>query len=84
MEDLTKKKTYVADVERTLYDIRDEDRSSYKTAKGLTEDIVRDISAKKEEPEWMLQNGSKRSGSTTRCPCRRGDRIFRPCTWTTS
>lgn len=55
MEDLTKKKTYVADVERTLYDIRDEDRSSYKTAKGLTEDIVRDISAKKEEPEWMLQ-----------------------------
>ena len=51
MEDLTKKKTYVEDIERSLYDIRDKDRSSYKSAKGLTEDIVRDISSKKNEPE---------------------------------
>ena len=26
----------------------------YSTGKGLTEDIVREISKKKEEPEWML------------------------------
>ena len=39
-----KKKTYIEDIERTLYDIKDEDRSVYKAHSGLTEDVVRDIS----------------------------------------
>ena len=34
---MEKKKTYVEDIERTLYDIRNEDRSSYKVEQGLTE-----------------------------------------------
>ena len=55
MEDLTKKKTYVEDIERSLYDIRNEDRSLYKSAKGLTEEVVRDISKRKNDPDWMLQ-----------------------------
>lgn len=50
-----KKKTYVEDIERTLYDIKNEDRSIYKSASGLTEEVVRDISAKKNDPEWMLE-----------------------------
>ena len=48
-----KKKTYVEDIERTLYDIRNEDHSIYKSQSGLTEDVVLDISRRKHDPEWM-------------------------------
>ena len=34
-----KKKTYIDDIERTLYDITDEDHSLYKSHSGLTEDV---------------------------------------------
>ena len=36
------------------YGFYDEIESVYHTEKGLTEEIVREISRKKEEPEWML------------------------------
>lgn len=36
------------------YGFYDEIESVYHTEKGLTENIVREISKKKEEPEWML------------------------------
>lgn len=49
-----KRKTYVADVERGIYDIKDEDNFEYKTESGLTEEIVREISEEKNEPKWML------------------------------
>ena len=52
---MEKKKTYVEDIERTLYDIRNEDRSAYKTQQGLTEEIIRDISRQKHDPAWMLE-----------------------------
>ncbi len=51
---MDKKKTYVEDIERTLYDIKDADRSVYKSSAGLTEEIIRDISARKNDPDWML------------------------------
>ena len=50
-----KKKTYVEDIERALYDIKDEDHSRYKSESGLTEEIIRDISKRKNDPEWMLE-----------------------------
>lgn len=37
------------------YNFRDPDVSVFKTAAGLTEDVVRQISAMKGEPEWMLE-----------------------------
>lgn len=37
------------------YDFKDEDVSVFKTPKGLNEDIVREISRIKKEPEWMLE-----------------------------
>ncbi len=37
------------------YGFRDEDVSVYNTGKGLTEEIVREISRIKEEPEWMTE-----------------------------
>ncbi len=44
------------DVERGLYDFKDEERDEdfYKVDEGLTEEIVRQISAEKHDPDWML------------------------------
>ncbi len=49
-----KKRTYVEDIQRGVYDIKNEDKARYKTQSGLTPDIIRDISREKNEPEWML------------------------------
>lgn len=51
----TKKRSEVSDINRSIYDIKDEVSYSYKADTGLTEEIIREISAKKEEPEWMLK-----------------------------
>ena len=52
---MAKQKTFIDDIERMLYDIKNEDKALYKSQAGLTEEIVRDISAKKHDPEWMLE-----------------------------
>ena len=57
MED--RKKTYVADIERGVYDIKDEMKHKFTTEKGLTEEIVRTISEVKKEPKWMLEHRLK-------------------------
>lgn len=49
-----RKKTQVADVNRSLYDIKDKFEYSFKTD-GLNEDVIREISAQKNEPDWMLE-----------------------------
>lgn len=54
MQDEPRRRTYVADIERGVYDIKDEVHAAYSTGKGVTEEVVRKISAKKNEPEWML------------------------------
>lgn len=58
---MTKKveKTYVEDMDRGVYDIKNKFTFRSKTEKGLTEDIVRQISAEKNEPEWMLESRLK-------------------------
>ena len=50
-----KKKTYVEDIDRGIYDIYEENTAAYQVESGLTPEIVRDISGKKGEPEWMLR-----------------------------
>ena len=50
---MDKKKTFVEDIDRGLYDIKNIDRYSYKSAKGLTPEIVLAISKEKNDPEWM-------------------------------
>ena len=50
-----RKKTYVADIERGVYDIKDEGRYKYKAQKGLTPEIIKKISERKNEPEWMKE-----------------------------
>ena len=48
-----KEKTYVEDVDRSLYDFRNVDEDVYKVAEGLTPEIVAQISKEKNDPEWM-------------------------------
>ena len=50
-----KEKTVVQDVDRSLYDFRNVDEDVYKVEEGLTEDIVRQISKEKNDPEWMTE-----------------------------
>lgn len=50
-----RKKTYIADIERGVYDIKDEEHYRYKVEKGLTPEIIEKISERKNEPEWMRE-----------------------------
>lgn len=50
-----KEKTYVGGVDRSIYDIRNEDRDSYKVEEGLTPAIVEQISDEKNDPDWMRE-----------------------------
>ena len=40
---------------RRIYDITNSDEFSYKSSAGLTEEIIKAISANKGEPDWMLR-----------------------------
>ena len=50
-----REKTYVDDVDRSLYDFRNEEKDVYKVAEGLTPEIVKQISKEKNDPEWMTE-----------------------------
>ena len=54
MADL-KEKTYVEDVDRSVYDIRDEENDAYRMESGLTPEIVEKLSQEKNDPAWMQQ-----------------------------
>ncbi len=48
-----KEKTHVEDIDRSIYDIADENVDSYQVDSGLTKEIVEQISKEKNDPEWM-------------------------------
>ena len=48
-------KTYVEDLDRGIYDIKNDFKYNFKSEAGLTPDIIREISHKKDEPEWMTE-----------------------------
>ena len=50
-----RKRTQVADVDRSLYDFTKSEEGYERYDDGLTPEIVRAISEKKDEPEWMLE-----------------------------
>ncbi len=49
-----KRRSEVADVDRSLYDFVKSEEGYERFDDGLSEEIVREISAKKDEPKWML------------------------------
>ena len=48
-------KTNLEEINRNIYDIKNEDRYDFKIQKGLTSDIIEEISNQKNDPEWMKQ-----------------------------
>ena len=52
---MAKKRTEVADIDRSIYDVRDSEEGFDRLDAGLTPEIVREISERKDEPAWMLE-----------------------------
>lgn len=50
-----KEKTYVEDIDRSMYDFRNEDADAYRLNEGLSEEIILQISKEKNDPEWMKE-----------------------------
>ena len=50
-----KEKNQVADIDRSIYDIRDEEHDAYRMKEGLTPDIIDRLSNEKDDPVWMQQ-----------------------------
>ncbi|WP_428420487.1 Fe-S cluster assembly protein SufB [Paraeggerthella hominis] len=51
---MTKQRTYVDDIDRSLYDFANDETGIERLDAGLTPSIVREISERKNEPGWML------------------------------
>ena len=52
---MMKEKSIVDDIDRSVYDIRDEEHDSYRMEAGLTPEIVDKLSKEKNDPIWMQQ-----------------------------
>lgn len=50
-----KKRTEIDDMDRGIYDVKNEDTFSFKAEKGLTKETVETISREKNEPLWMKE-----------------------------
>lgn len=51
---MAKERTQVADIDRSLYDIKDSEEGFERLAEGLAPEIIEEISQRKNEPQWML------------------------------
>ena len=48
-------KTNVEEINRNIYDIKNQDDYDFKMKKGLTPEIIKEISKQKNDPEWMAE-----------------------------
>ena len=48
-------KTKLNDVDRGIYDIKNKDNYDFKIKKGLTKEIIEEISKQKNDPDWMRE-----------------------------
>ena len=48
-------KTNIEDINRNIYDFKKEDNYDYKIKKGLTKEIIEEISTLKNDPDWMRE-----------------------------
>ena len=49
-----KEKTYVEDIDRSMYEIHSDSKDYFRIEGGLNEDVIRQISKEKNDPGWML------------------------------
>ena len=52
---MDRKKTQIEDINRNIYDIYDKDGAAHQVERGLSKEIVTEISRYKNEPDWMLE-----------------------------
>ena len=50
-----KEKSQIEDIDRSVYDIRDEEHDAYRMESGLTPEIIEKLSKEKNDPVWMQQ-----------------------------
>ena len=50
-----KEKSQIGDIDRSVYDIRDEENNAYRMQEGLTPQIIERLSKEKDDPVWMQQ-----------------------------
>jgi len=50
-----KEKSQVADIDRSIYDIKDKENDAYRMEDGLTPEIIEKLSKEKGDPEWMRE-----------------------------
>ena len=48
-------KTNIEEINRNIYDIKNQDDYDFKIKKGLTPEIIKEISKQKKDPEWMAE-----------------------------
>ena len=48
-------KTKLNDIDRGVYDIKNKDNYDFKIKKGLTKEIIEEISKQKNDPDWMRE-----------------------------
>ncbi len=66
-------KTEIAEVDRSVYDIKDKVNAAFEVNSGLTAEIVEKISEEKHDPEWMREFRLKALDlPTIGCPCPHG------------
>lgn len=58
------------------YGFHDNVEPEYSTGRGLTEETVREISAAKHEPKWMLDYRLKATRFIKNCRCQNLGRIY--------
>ena len=50
-----KEKSHVEDIDRSIYDIKNEENDAYRMKSGLTPEIITKLSQEKNDPAWMQQ-----------------------------
>ena len=48
-------KTKIEEINRNIYDIKNKDEYDFKIKKGLTPEIIEEISKQKNDPDWMRE-----------------------------
>ncbi len=48
-------KTKLDEINRNIYDIKNKDEYEFKIKKGLTPEIIEEISKQKNDPDWMRE-----------------------------
>ena len=72
-------KTFVDDINRSVYDIKNEEKDAYRIKQGLTPEIVEKISEEKHDPAWMREFRLKRY--IIICRCLTGVRLLMDSIW---